>query len=141
MGSYLMLKSITPDLILSSCALRAQETADALAKAIGFKGAIHYLKELYLTSPDTLKEMLSMQEDEHDTLFVIGHNPQLRDLVNQLLDTEQISKLPTMGIAAVNFDIARWSELDTAVGSLDFFIHPKQFTYYMPQQIRATLQH
>ena len=34
MGSYLALRGIKPDLILSSCALRAQETTDLLAEKI-----------------------------------------------------------------------------------------------------------
>jgi len=81
-----------------------------------------------------------MQEESVDTLFVVGHNPQLRDLLNTLLEKEHISKLPALGVAAVTFDISDWSELEENSGKLDFFIYPKQFHYYMPEQIRAVLK-
>jgi len=79
-----------------------------------------------------------MQENKFDTIFVIGHNPQITDMANMLMD-EHISKIPTMGVAAINFDIENWSDLADTQGKLDFFIFPKQFQYYIPNQIRAIL--
>ncbi len=79
-----------------------------------------------------------MQDDEHDTIFVVGHNPQLTDTANLLID-EHIAKIPTSGVVAINFDIGSWSELETVKGTLEFFIYPKQFKYYVPNQIRAIL--
>ncbi len=137
-GSYLMLRGICPDHILASCAARTQETADRLAKKLSYEGQIDYLQELYFTDTDTLKELLLMQDDSYSTIFVIGHNPQITDMANVLLD-EHISKIPTMGVVAIDFDVERWSEILDAKGSLDFFIYPKQFQYYVPKQIRAVL--
>ncbi len=79
-----------------------------------------------------------MQEKSFETIFVIGHNPQLTDFANLLTD-EHISKIPAMGVVAINFDIDEWSQLEETRGEIDFFIHPKQFKYYMPKQIRSTL--
>ncbi len=138
MGSYLRLHGIQPDLMLSSCSLRTQETADGLADKIAFEGPKYYLKELYLTSVETLKESIMMQENCFNTIFIIGHNPQLTEFINMLID-EHISKLPSLGIVAINFDIDEWNELDEKQGELDFFIYPKQFKYYMPKQIRTLL--
>jgi len=138
MGSYLALRSIRPDLILSSCSLRTQETADGLAEKINYDGPKYYLKELYLTQPETLKETLKLQENQFKSIFVVGHNPQMTDLANMLTE-EHISKLPALGIVAINFDIDEWSELEEEKGKIDFLIYPKQFKYYMPQQIRAVL--
>ena len=127
-----------PDLVISSCSLRTQETADQLADKLKFEGPRYYLRELYLTPPETLKEMLMMQENHFDRILVVGHNPQITELVN-MLTAEHISKIPTVGVVAINFDIEEWSELEEAQGEIDFFIYPKQFKYYMPKQIRATL--
>jgi phosphohistidine phosphatase len=137
-GSYLKLRGISPDIILASCALRTQETADLLGKKLEFDGPVAYLRELYFTDTETLKELLSMQENEIDTIFVIGHNPQVTDMANLLID-EHISKIPTMGVAAINFDVDSWSDIEQTKGELDFFIYPKQFQYYVPNQIRAIL--
>ncbi len=139
MGSYLKLRGILPDLVIASCSLRTQETADTLADILDYEGLRHYLQELYLTPPETLKETLMLEENNFESILVVSHNPQVTDLANMLTD-EHISKIPTLGIVAINFDIEEWSELEEAQGEIDFFITPKQFKYYMPKQIRATLE-
>jgi len=79
-----------------------------------------------------------MQEQQYDNIFVVGHNPQITEIANQMTP-EHISKIPAMGVVAIEFDIEEWSELATKEGRIDFFIHPKQFKYYMPGQIRDRL--
>ena len=138
MGSYLKLRGILPDLLIASCSLRTQETADGLADKLEYDGTRNYLQELYLTSPETLKETLMMQEDNTNSILVVSHNPQVTELANMLTE-EHLSKIPTLGVVAIDFDIDAWSELEDAKGEIDFFIFPKQFKYYMPQQIRAVL--
>jgi len=138
MGSYLALRGIKPDLILSSCALRAQQTTDLLAEKIAFQGEKYYLQELYLTSVEVIQEIISIQDDEINTMFIVGHNPQLHELANSLMD-EHISKFPSLGIIAIDFDTETWSTIAEVKGEIDFFIFPKQFKYYIPKQIRAFL--
>jgi phosphohistidine phosphatase len=137
-GSYLSLIGVKPELILSSCALRAQQTTDLLAQKIAFDGKKHYLKELYLTGLEDILEIIYIQEESLDSMFIIGHNPQLHELANSLID-EHISKFPSLGVIAINFEIDSWSEINQQKGKIDFFIFPKQFKYYMPKQIRTNL--
>ena len=139
MGSYLALRGINPDAILSSCALRAQETSNILADKIEFSGPKYYLQELYLSPPELIKEIIMAQDDELSKMFIIGHNPQLSELAF-MLSGEHISKLSSLAIAAIEFDIEEWSELEDKQGKIDFFITPKQFKHYMPKQIRAVLE-
>ncbi len=137
-GSYLALRGIKPDIILSSCALRTQQTADFLAKKINFDGKKYYLKELYSSPLEEIKEIIMELDDSMDSVFLVGHNPQLHELVNSFID-DDINKLPTLGVVAVNFDISQWSNIENVMGELDFFIFPKQFKYFMPRQIRGVL--
>jgi phosphohistidine phosphatase len=137
-GSYLSLTGVNPQLILSSCALRAQQTTDLLAKKINFTGKKYYLEELYLTGVEDISEIISIQEDQVDSMFIIGHNPQLHELANSLIN-DHISKFPSLGVIAINFDIEEWNEILNKKGEIDFFIFPKQFKYYMPKQIRTQL--
>jgi phosphohistidine phosphatase len=137
-SSYLSLRGITPDTILSSCALRAQETAVSLANKMSFDGEIVYLEQLYYAPSEDMVTILQEQDDTLSSIFVIGHNPQLVELINTL-SCEPISKLPSMGVVALSFDTKQWSTLHEGSGAVEFFISPKQFKYYMPQQIRAVL--
>lgn len=132
------MRGILPDLIISSCSIRTQETADGLADKLEFEGPRYYLQELYLTLPKTLKETLMMQENHFNTIFVVGHNPQVTEFA-KMMTGGVVSKIPALGVVAINFDIEEWNKLEVAEGKVDFFIYPKQFKYYMPKQIRASL--
>jgi phosphohistidine phosphatase len=140
MGSYLSLRGIRPDLILSSCSLRAQKTADGLAEMTEYEGRIHYLSELYRVMPETMLNVLALQDDQHDSIMLIGHNPELSELADRLSE-DHIGKVPALGIVALTFDIDSWDTLEEngITGKTEFFIFPKQFRYYMPHQIRTTL--
>jgi phosphohistidine phosphatase len=137
-GSYLRLRGITPDVILSSCAYRAQETADLLAKEIEYVGEKHYLMELYMTPPERILEILAAQDEDSELIFLIAHSPQIHEFANTLM-AEHISRFPALGIVAIDLEIEHWSEIGPKRGKLDFFIYPQQFEYYLPNQIRAEL--
>jgi len=140
MGAYLALRHIKPDLILSSAALRGQLTADGLAEKTGYTLPVQYMSELYFTEPEMHINVLSLQDDEYESIFLIGHNPALSELAN-MLQNENFTKFPTLGILAITLDIDSWEEIkEYHKGKIDFFIFPKQFKYYMPGQIRASLK-
>lgn len=138
MGSYLSLRKIKPDLILSSCALRAQITVNKLVEKIAYKAQINFMEEIYLSKPKILMDIISLQDDNYSSIFLVGHNPELTEFANTLIE-DNFFKMPTMGILAINFDVDKWSDIVEVSGKIDFFIHPKQFRYYVPKQIRATL--
>lgn len=79
-----------------------------------------------------------MQENHFNTIFVVGHNPQVTEFA-KMMTGGAVSKIPALGVVAINFDIEGWNELQEAEGKVDFFIYPKQFKYYMPKQIRSAL--
>lgn len=137
MGSYISLRNIKPDLILSSSALRAQLTADKLSEKIGYKGKTHYMKELYLVCPETLLDTIRLQDNQYDHIFLIGHNPELTEFAN-FLTKDHFGKLPTLGIVTINIDIKSWEDIEEGKGEVDSFVYPKQFKYYLPKQIRTT---
>ncbi len=137
-SSYLSLRKIKPDLVLSSCALRAQNTVNKLVESIEYKGKINFMQELYLSRPNILMDTITLQDDHFDSIFLVGHNPELSEFANILVD-ENCSKMPTLAILAINFDIDCWSEIRDVKGKIDFFIYPKQFRYYMPKQISGVL--
>lgn len=137
-SSYMSLQHLKPDLILSSLALRAETTATELAKKIDYNGRIHYMAELYNSRPEILMNVLTLQDDDDDTIFLIGHNPELTEFANFLIE-DNFSKLPTLGVLAIKLNIESWVDIHEKCGEIDFFIQPKQFKYYMPKQIRTTL--
>ncbi len=140
MGAYMALRRIKPDLILSTAALRGQLTADGLAKKTGYTLPVQYMSELYLTEPEMHINILSLQDDTYESIFLVGHNPALSELAN-IFQSENFTKFPTLGILAITLEIDSWEEIkEYHKGKIDFFIFPKQFKYYIPGQIRASLK-
>jgi phosphohistidine phosphatase len=137
-GSYLLLKGVRPHLIMSSAALRAQITTEFLVEKIEYRGKIRYMEELYLTKPETILNVISLEDDTKESIFLVGHNPSITELANSLQD-ENIEKFPTTGVLKIDFDIDSWQEIMKRKGKLDFFIFPKQFKYYIPREVRDVL--
>ena len=137
-SSYLALSNIKPDLILTSIALRSQITADKLSKKIEYEGRVHYLDELYNSDPKTLMNVLSLQDDQYNSIFLIGHNPEITEIGNILIE-DNIKKLPTLAILGIELDIDSWSDIAPKLGTMELFIHPKQFKYYMPRKMQDIL--
>ena len=139
MSSYLALRNINPDLILSSAALRAQLTTDKIAEKMEMPPSVEYMNELYLTSPEMHLNVLSLQDNSYNSIMIVGHNPALSELVNMIQD-ENFTKFPTLGILAIDLEIDNWEDVTKHPhGKIDFFIFPKQFRYYMPKDGKTRL--
>jgi len=137
-GSYLALHNISIDVILSSYAQRAQDTVVELDKIVSFSAKKQFLEALYYQPCDEMIKIIKALDDEDKNLLIVGHYPQLNELINEL-SSESINSIPNMGVVALEFDVEHWADLDRSGSNLDFFIYPKQFKYYMPDQIRTRL--
>ncbi|MDO9086616.1 MAG: histidine phosphatase family protein [Anaerolineaceae bacterium] len=102
-------KGLVPDLILSSTATRAKDTAKLLIDKLGYKGKLELLENLYMAEPDTYIQKIATVGNKIDTLLIVGHNPGLEGLVMTFGD--KIASLPTGSIAKIYLFIDKWSEL------------------------------
>ena len=127
MAKALQEKGFIPDLILSSAAKRARKTAKGLAKALHYRGNIIFDEALYFTEPEEMINMLRNVDDRYGSLFLVGHNPEITELSN-MLTTEYIDNIPTLGIVAISFDIQKWNDIGRGKGKMEAFIFPKMFS-------------
>jgi phosphohistidine phosphatase len=111
MGKLIKDKGLSPDLIISSTAVRAARTAEAVAEKSGYKGEVIYNQSLYLGEPDVYLETLRSLEDDkdNDIVLVIGHNPGMESLLQVLSD--KVESLPTGAVAYLRLPIRSWSAL------------------------------
>ena len=86
MGQLIYEEGIVPDIILSSTARRARDTADLVAEASGFEGEVVYLEDFYHAWPSDYVDALRSLPDEIDTAMVVGHNPGMEMLLELLSD-------------------------------------------------------
>jgi len=75
---------LCPDLLLASPAARARETATIVARRLQCLQAIDYQPPLYQASAAALLAALQRCEAGVHAVLLVGHNPGLSDLVQQL---------------------------------------------------------
>jgi phosphohistidine phosphatase len=127
MGRLLKKERLVPDVIISSTAMRARATAEAIAKASGYKGDITFNRSLYASGPQAYIDVLHDLSDEYVRVLIIGHNPGLQELVEML--TGEIHLMPTCSLAHVKFRVDKWSEIDNKIkGKVAGIWRPRDLT-------------
>ena len=117
-------EGLAPELILSSDAVRAHLTAEAVADATG--GQLLLDPRLYHAAvADILSLVPTVVRNDAGTVMIVGHNPGLEELVAQL--TGEWEPLPTAALARIDLPITGWSELNSATrGTLIGVWRPKE---------------
>ena len=110
MGEILRNEHLIPETIISSTAARAQATAEAVAKASGYKGKIALNRSLYAAGPEAYLKVLHGLSNESVRVLVVGHNPGLEELLENFTGEAQI--MPACTLAHVKFSMDSWLELD-----------------------------
>lgn len=102
-----------PDLILSSTATRALQTAQLIASALDYpRDAIAFERRLYLAEPATLREVIAEQDSKLSCLLVVAHNPGLSELAHGLLSDFEVDDLATAAVVGIGqTDAESWAEL------------------------------
>lgn len=113
MGKILKKEEILPEKILSSTAVRAAATAEAVAQKLDYKEEITYMDSLYMAEPAVIIEALHALPPEVKRVLVVGHNPGMEGLA-QILGRKVVS-LPTAAMAEIKIPIKDWMELNFGV--------------------------
>ncbi len=107
-----------PELILSSPATRAFTTALIFSKHLGYRlEKIQSNASIYEASVRKLLYVINELDDQYHSVMLVGHNPGFTDLTNSLCGYV-IDDLPTSGVAAIQLNVANWSEVDAGKGKL-----------------------
>jgi phosphohistidine phosphatase len=125
-GERLKSRGAHPTLLLTSPARRALRTAELIGRALGLaREQTRTVPALYLATPGEIRAVVAAQDDTHDCLMLVGHNPGLTDLVNELLPGLALDNLPTAGVVGLDLAGATWSAAARLRGRLSYFDYPK----------------
>lgn len=131
MGRWLEARGPAPDFVLSSPALRARETAEAVATVLGVPAArIQYDDRLYLATCETLLAVLAGCPARTRTLLLVGHNPGLEELLDYLCaeppPRNAAGKLLTAGALARLTLRQDWKKLEARSAELLELARPRE---------------
>lgn len=123
MGEFMRENGFAPDLIVSSPATRARETAEFVRKAGHFDAEILFEPRIYEAGLGDLIEVVSNVENSCEKLLIVGHNPGFEHLVGSLTGAYQA--MPTAALAVIELEIENWNEI-TRGGKLKDLFKPKE---------------
>ena len=131
MADWMILENLKPNLLISSPALRARQTASVIIDHLNIEdSSVVVDKRMYLASVDTLLTIIRQIDDKHQTIMLVGHNPGLENLAMRL----SIDELPTQSdgslLTTANFVQLRlnksWQELQDSDAQFIQLMRPRQ---------------
>ena len=133
MGKFIAGSGLTPQLILSSTATRARQTTQLVHEQLGKDIETHFIDDLYNFSGfHKPLNIIRSQCNKQTPLLVVAHNPTMEELADELTAAGSSSvralmyqKYPTAALAEIDFDIPKWADLQTGIGTLIKFTRPR----------------
>lgn len=124
MGRLLSGLDLIPDLVLTSTATRARDTAWLAIAAGGWDTPIVEEPGLYGGSPASVLAVGSRTENA-ERLMLIGHEPTWSELVRHLTGRSTVVKTTT--VAVIELPIDNWADLPQAKGVMVALHHPRTY--------------
>jgi phosphohistidine phosphatase len=128
MGKLLTRLGEAPDLIVTSSAVRARETALLAADAGEWECETVEVDDLYGTSAADALRVASGTSDDVERLMLVGHQPTWGYLVRAL--TGAAVEMKTATVAAVDMQMGSWRHAPQAAGSLAYLLQPRLFSHW-----------
>lgn len=124
LGRRLKKSGIQPEVIISSPAKRALQTAEALAREIQYPlKKIVTAPAVYESGAPAILGMIKNIGQNHERAVVVGHNPALSDLM-KYLSRRELDDLATAGIVCLKFDVDSWEKIERGNGEVLFYDSP-----------------
>ena len=132
-GEWLYREGLVPDMVISSSAERARQTAVKVCKSMDFKKKnIQWDDKVYEAGVTDLLNVLARCPPEERAVLLVGHNPGLEDLVCYLAvdEVEEPSDgklLPTAALARLEMP-DDWTALEAGCAQLVSVTRPRKLS-------------
>jgi phosphohistidine phosphatase len=117
-GAAIRALDVAFDLVLSSPAARAAETAELAGLTPRFD------QRIYDASTGDLLAVVQEANAGIERLAMVGHNPGFERLASRLIG--QHIEMPTGSLVEIELPVDRWSEVGLSDGRLARFLKPKE---------------
>lgn len=123
MGKAIKERDIAPDVILCSPAKRTKQTIKLVNETAKLKADVTFDEEIYDASAEDLRKVLKKQKKSVNSILLIGHNPGLEELLEEL--TGKFERLPTAALVQININADDWSHIKDGGNKLAWIVRPK----------------
>jgi phosphohistidine phosphatase len=127
MASKMVELQITPDLIITSPAIRARTTARIFADAANLDSSRFIVNDmLYGADVTGIVKMVQEVDDSINSVFVFGHNPTMTIVANCFAGVD-IDNVPTCGVLQAKTMVSSWKDWSPEVSAFVGFYYPKLY--------------
>jgi phosphohistidine phosphatase len=123
-GKALAERGPLPDVIISSPAVRATQTIEAVIEAAGLDVNPQFDDSVYGAVDAELMQLIRGLADSSNCALLVGHNPTLEQLLSRL--TGRYPRMPTAALACIEIEIDSWADVEDGQGKLLWLLTPKQ---------------
>jgi phosphohistidine phosphatase len=127
MGKFLADKGLHPDVLISSSAARALQTAQLMAEQLDYaKELIQTTRGLYDNGPKSYLAAVNTAPESCQYLMVFGHNPDV-SYFSEYLTGADIGSMSKGGVVTIEFENLEWAAVSARTGKFISYDSPKQF--------------
>ena len=124
LGARFLEEGIHFDLLVSSSALRAEQTAGLIAESMKVENPrIHPEDVLYEASVRQLLDYVNNLEDGYNNVLLTGHNPGISYLAEYLTKADIGDMIPG-SVAIIRFEFSSWKQVSENTGELVKYVSP-----------------
>jgi phosphohistidine phosphatase len=130
-AAALAARKMLPEVLVHSGAARAKESAEIFAAEWKRKVQLREEPALYDANVASLLALTRALSNDHAHVGLVGHNPGLGELATTLTgsgaDPEMrrlAAKYPTGAVAALDFSVRRWEDIERNSGMLALYLTP-----------------
>ena len=126
MSQFLKENKVSPDLIISSPAIRAISTALIFTRNLDYNTSeIAIQPDLYESSLKKHLSCISKIDSKHKSAMLFAHNPFISETANTLTDALN-TEMQTCAVVGISFDDCNeWSDVAKIKGKLELYEFPK----------------
>ena len=122
-GRFLRKKEIDPDLVVTSPAFRARETADLVIDSARWKCDCRRDHRIYEAGVAELMEVITGLPVDAKRVLIVGHNPGLESLAEWL--SGERPKMRTASLASLNCGVDDWAAVGQDTAKLEWTAEPE----------------
>jgi phosphohistidine phosphatase len=113
-----------PDLVVSSPAVRAEQTARRAIESGEWDREPVIVDHLYGASSGTVLQEIRRQDDDHESLLIAFHQPTCAETLSNLVG-HVYAKMPTAALARIDLQVGGWADVEPGSGILAWLVTPK----------------
>jgi phosphohistidine phosphatase len=126
MGEVLARLQLIPDMILSSSAERARQTAVLAAASCGYRKDIVWNDTFYSGTEKDVLQCIKQLDHEVSKILIVGHNPIIQGFISSLISSGSLNMgIPTASITYIISDVDEWEDINFYNSMLKWTLSPK----------------